>query len=298
MQSSLLSVQAAALSSDFRESLRLARSLKFQGVTLDAAAPVDLTQLSHTGYREVSNLVRSNDLTIVGLRATLDRKGLGVKADLDRQVAVIDRAMDAAVKLLAPLVCVDLLALPQPPMQTKPKPKISPEQAGLILIPSLESPAEPETPPVKVDTAALSQVQSVLMEIGARADRRGVRVAFSAGLSSFAALTFAIDSARCPWFGVDLNPVDVLRDDWDIDEVLSTLAKQLFHVQVKDAVVGTDRRTQPALVGQGDVNWRELMDRLKEADYRGAFTVDPTEQNDRIRASRAAIDVIAAQQPQ
>jgi sugar phosphate isomerase/epimerase len=292
MDRSTISIRA--LSPDLRESLRIARLLNFQGIALDATGSTDLTALSGSGYREVDHLIRSNDLTLVGLRASLDRKGLSRSADLDKQIATIDRAMDASSKLQAPLVCVDLLALPTPPTQGRPKPKITPEQAGLIVIPSLEEiPSEPDAP-VKVDTEALSNVTSAMIEIGSRADRRGVRVAFSAGLSSFAALIYAIESARCPWFGVDLNPVDVLRDDWNIDEVLSAVARQLLHVQVKDAALGNDRRTQPALVGHGDVNWRELMERLKEADYRGPLTVDPAEQSDRISAARVARETVMA----
>src|SRR5206468_871975 len=101
------------------------------------------------------------------------------------------------------------------------------------------------------DPAFVSQVSAALQELGSRADRYGVTVAVRSELASFASLDEALTAARCPWFGVDLDPVAILRDDWSADEVFSRLGPLIRHVRARDATLGADRRTQPAAIGRG-----------------------------------------------
>jgi sugar phosphate isomerase/epimerase len=59
-------------------------------------------------------------------------------------------------------------------------------------------------------------------------------------------------------------------------------------VRVRDALVGAEKRTRPAIVGQGSINWEEILSLLDDAAYRGWLTVDPTDLPDRPAASAAA----------
>jgi sugar phosphate isomerase/epimerase len=111
-------------------------------------------------------------------------------------------------------------------------------------------------------------------------------------LASFAALERALRAADCPWFGVDLDPVALLRDEWDADQVFSRLGAQIRRVRVRDAIGGAGGRTRPAVVGEGNTDWPALLSRLNEADYPGWLTVDPTELADRVAAARSARDVL------
>ncbi|MDB5172196.1 MAG: hypothetical protein JWN51_969, partial [Phycisphaerales bacterium] len=120
-----------------------------------------------------------------------------------------------------------------------------------------------------------------LSEIGRLADRYSVVVAFRSDLASLAALERAVAQAACPWFGIDFDPVAVLRDEWEMDETFSRLGALVRHVRGRDAVKGADRRTRPAVVGQGDTDWGTLLANLDAADYHGWITIDPTELPDR-----------------
>ena len=61
-----------------------------------------------------------------------------------RQKRMEDKTMEAAAGLQAPLVCTDLGPLPAPPAGRKPVKKVTPEMAGLILLPeSLQKEPEP-----------------------------------------------------------------------------------------------------------------------------------------------------------
>ena len=291
-----LAVVSAAVSSDPRLAPARSRDAGFRGLLFDAwSSSLTIPDLSASGRREFRQLLSSQDQQLVGLRWDAGARGLGPGADVDQALARLDRVMEAAAGLNAPLVCVDVGSLPEPPRQPKPKPAVTRQQAGLILLPTAADAAktaasttasEPSAPPP--DPSFVSQVDAALTEIGRRADRYGVTLAFRSELSSLAALDRALRQSGCPWFGVDLDPVSVLRDEWNLDEAFSHLGALVRHVRARDAVRGADRRTRPAAVGKGGVNWEQLLSNLDGAGYAGWVTVDPLELPDRHAAAIAA----------
>ena len=291
-------IVATALSTDPRQAAQRARALGFHGLQIDAVGPsLDVTQLSQTGRRELRHVLSSNDQQLVGLRAAVGPKGFGVGADIDRILARMQQIMESAKGLGSPLVCVDAGPLPEPARSPQPSAPIAPEQAGLIIIPTpSRAQAEPARPgpDTAPDPALVSHVDSVLAALGAVADRIGCSVAFRSDLASFAALERALASAACPSFGVDLDPVAILRDDWPIDEVFSRLGALVRHVRARDALVGADRRTQQAPIGRGSTNWEEFLAALDSAGYSGWITIDPLELPDRPAAAGAALNFLSA----
>ena len=285
-----LGVVASALSDDSRRAARASREMGFGGLLFDAfSSNLDLTHLSSSGRREFARLLTSQDQQLVGLRADLGAKGFGPGADIDRLLSRIDRVMEAAAGLAAPLICLDLGPLPPAPAQERAKPKITPEQAGIILIPTASPPPPTSAPVPPPDPVFVAQVAAAMADLGARADRYSVIFAFRADLASFASLEDALRRAACPWFGIDLDPVAVLRDDWSLDEVFSRLGPLMRHVRGRDAIAGPDRRAKAVPLGQGSTDWAALLRRLDESAYRGWITVDPVDLADRPAAAAGAV---------
>jgi sugar phosphate isomerase/epimerase len=283
-----LAVAASALSSDPRDAARIARQHGFHGMLFDAvSSALNIPELTSSGRRELRKLLSAHDQQLVGLRIDLGTKGLGLGSDVDRQIERLDRTMEAAAGLESPLVCVDLGPLPPATAAAKPKAAISPERAGLIIIPEAAEPAPVLSASVPPDPALVSLVHAALSELGSRADRYSVTLAFSNALASFAALQQALSAVRCPWFGVDLDPVAILRDDWSKDEIFSALGPLVRHVRARDAAVGPDKRTKPMVISRGDTPWSELLQSLDEAGYDGFITLDPMELPDRSAAAVA-----------
>src|SRR5215218_5766723 len=224
-----IGILAAALTMDARQAPRIARTLGFDGLLFDAYAPaLNLPDLSQSGRREFRHVLAEENRELVGLRADLGPKGLAPGVDVDRILSLWEKAMEAAAGLQAPLLCSDLGPLPAPPAEPKPVKTVTRGMAGLILLPNPIEEAPPPAPagPATMspaDLALAAQVDAVLIELGARADRFGVTVAFRSDLSPFVALERALNRANCPWFGVDLDPVSVLRDEWPTDEIFSRL---------------------------------------------------------------------------
>jgi sugar phosphate isomerase/epimerase len=224
---------------------------------------------------------------LIGLSASTGPKGVGPGADVDRLLRDLDCVLETAAGLAAPLLCLDVGPLPAPKREEKPQPKVTPEMAGLLIIPTAPKKPEIVEPGPAPDPAFAAQVDGVLIELGRRADRYGVTVAMRSELSGFSALHRALLASACPWFGIDLDPTAMLRDEWEVDEVFSRLGSLIRHTRGRDAIKGQGGRTQPAVMGKGDVRWEEIMQRLDEAGYAGPITVDPMELADRVAAARA-----------
>jgi sugar phosphate isomerase/epimerase len=273
-----LAVVAFALSAEPRLAIQLARGAGFAALQLEwRSEQLDVTALSGTGRRELRTLLRSSDLGLSGLRIDLGGKGIGPSADVDALLARMDAVMQAAVGLAAPLVCVDVGPLPAPQAPAAPKASASPLEGGLIIIP----PPAPVVAQTRVaqnpDPALAAGIDRALAELGGLADRYSIALAFRSELAGFDALERALRAADCPWFGIDLDPVAVLRDQWTIDEIFSRLGTMIRHVRGRDAILGADRRTKPAVIRRGSVQWDQLLGRLMESDYRGWITVDSLE---------------------
>jgi hypothetical protein len=291
-----LAVAAAAYDNDPRSAPLQARRSGFGGLLFDAySSALSLPDLSASGRREFLHLLSAQQQKLVGVRWDVTGKGLRPGGDVDQVIERLDRVMETAKGLVSPLVCTDLGPLPEPPAETKPRPKVSSQEAGLILLPTpadvaraadVASPERAAPPP---DPSFVSQVDAALVEFCRRADRYGVVLAIRSELSSFAAIERCLRAANCPWFGIDLDPVALLRDAWEIDEVFSRLGSLVRHVRARDATRGADRRTKPAVVGRGDTDWEHLLANLDGADYSTWITVDPVELPDRAAAASAAL---------
>ncbi|CAN5444621.1 hypothetical protein BH09PLA1_BH09PLA1_16340 [soil metagenome] len=287
---------AAALSDDPRQAMSQSRSMGLAGLVFDAfSANLSLPDLSGTGRREFTHILQSSAQSLVAIRADIGPRGFAPGADLDRLLAGLDRVMQVARDLKAGAVSIDLGPLPEPTEPVKAKSTITPEQAGLILIPSSsETSANAKTPAATPavrppDPAFASHVDGALQALCGIAERFQVRLGLHSSLSGFASLDRAMKSVRCPWFGVELDPVAMLPDRWSVDETFSRWGDSIVHVLARDATLGDAGRTRAMAVGAGDVAWEELLAALDSAGYRGWITLDPRDLPDPAGAMRSGL---------
>jgi hypothetical protein len=267
-----------------------------QGVQFDGlSSALDLTTLSASARRELRHVLSSQDEQLVGLRGDIGVRGFGIGADVDQAIARVGKLVEAAAGMSAPLVCIDLGPLPTAIDTSPPKPKVNADLAGLILLPERVDASDrptPLEPPTPADTAFISQLNAAMDELGRRADRFSCMLAFRSELASIASLKQAVTGVNCPWFGIDLDPVAVARDRWDMDRVFSEIGQLIRHVRGRDATVGAERRTQPARIGRGNVQWPELLANLNDAGYRGWMTIDPLELTDRAAGAEVGVSLL------
>lgn len=285
-----IGVVAGALSADARAAALAARAAGFAGVQFDAiTAGLDLTALSDTGRRQFRQMLRQQDVQLIGLRAQIGAKGFGPGADVDQVLWRIDRVLETAAALAAPLVCLDIGPLPPAPITetTATSPPISTAEA--ILLPTVARPKAVPRITRLPDPNAISQVDAALAELGKRADRYGVMIALRSELSALPSLHRALTGANCPWFAIDLDPVPLLCDQQPADEAFAALGNLIGHIRGRDAISGAAGRTRAAAVGKGSTDWRQLLALLDEAAFSGWITIDPMELTDRAAGAAAGL---------
>src|SRR5687767_13510270 len=144
------SVMASAISDDLRGAPRAARTTGFAGLVFDAYSPrLNLAELSATGRRDFKHLLSAQDQQLVGISVEIGPKGIGIGADVDRVIARLETTMETAVGLGTRLVVTDIGPLPSPPKEYRPPKPITPDEAGIILIPApkiVEPPPQPAEP--------------------------------------------------------------------------------------------------------------------------------------------------------
>lgn len=283
-----ISVLAHTFSNDIRDAVASARRAAFQGVVLDPSVFPSITEPSQTARREIIALFSRYEQPLVAIDLRLSNAGFSPKADLERELDRLDRAMEIARGLHCALVLADLGPLPPAPDEPAPRQKIDPALLGKLILPETVAP-KPTAAPVPRDEAFESYLQVALRELGTRCDRASCRIAFRSSLGSFASLNHAIKAADCPWFGVDLDPLLLLADEWPGDEVFSRLGRQITHVRGRDGLKGTGNRVTSTTIGKGVVEWRELMGQLRDADYQGAISVDPIDLPNRSASAVAGL---------
>jgi sugar phosphate isomerase/epimerase len=284
---------AAAFSDDARAAARIAHQFGFAGLQFDALTfGLDLTALSITGRREFRQMLAQQDQSLIGFRADAGAKGLCAGADVDALLWRWDRILETAAGLEAPLVCLQLGPLPAPEIQVVKPASVSQDQAGIILIPEPKPLAHAPPPPAPFDAPFAARVDEALVELGRRADRYGVMIALRSDLASLAALERAVRAARCPWFGIDLDPVAILSDGIAADEAFASVGPLIRHVRGRDAIAGAERRTRPAALGRGSTNWPQLLSLLDEAAFNGWITLDPIELPQRTAAASEGLQYL------
>ncbi|MFN4242786.1 MAG: sugar phosphate isomerase/epimerase family protein [Tepidisphaerales bacterium] len=315
-----LGVLASALSADLREAMELASACGAEGVQLAVGAggsggeragggadDTSLKALSRSGRRELLKRLEMQRLGLLSLVTTCGRRGFSPGADVDRVLEHLRTCIELAAELGRVVLCVDAGPLPPPPPSAATFPS-APTQAtggggaeplllGGLVLPTAEEKrrfAQPARPTASEprDEAFEAQLDAAWREVGALADRCGVRVAWRSGLASWRSLKRALDAAGCPMFGVDFDPVSVLGEPegWDgMEAAVGALAGRVWHVRVRDALRGSGGRTQPAPPGRGSLDWRALRQWLLDADFDGPVAVDPTELTDRLSGTRDAL---------
>jgi len=288
--SNKLSIRAVSLGDDLRQIAPLAQSIGYNGLQLDMAiGQLALAELSTSGSREVRHIISSSNLELDSLCAGIPADMLMNANQHDRVLWMFKRVLQTATSLSAGICCLDLGRIPGVAQEPVARPK-KPLASSLIIIPE-EAPIEPLEPQVDPkELAAWDGIDIIMRELGAMAEDAGIVLAFSTDLSSFSSLSRLLTGARCHWFGVDLDPVSVLRDRWDLERILDTIGTSIRHIRGRDAIRGSAGRTQPVTVGQGSTNWPQTLHLLDAGGYSGWVAVDTVELPDRVQAAQRAVN--------
>lgn len=232
-----LGISLKSLGLPFRRSLAPAQKLGVAAIELEATGELLPQNLTQTGRREITHLLRSHDLSVSALVCPL-RRGLDVADDLEPRMEQIRLTMALAFDLGPRLVIV---------------------QAGQV--------------PEKEDDPRFPLMKEGLEALGRHGDRTGVMIALDTGLDSPETLMAFLNRFDVGSLGVNFNPANLVISGHNPYDAVRTFHKRMIHAHAQDARRTSPNRMATVPLGHGDLDWMQLLANFEEIEYRGGLTV-------------------------
>jgi sugar phosphate isomerase/epimerase len=249
-----IAVPLANLKLPFLKALHTAAELGADAVEIDARGEVGPGQLSRTGLRQVRKMLDDLHLRVSAV-VYHTRRGYDVPDDLERRIDGTKRALQFAYDLGAAVVV---------------------NHVGRV-------PLEPQG-------AAWERLLQSLAEIGAHGQRVGATLAAVTGTEAGEDLARLIRSLPAGSLGATYDPGNLVIQGFSATSSLAALAEHVLHVHARDAVRDLTRgRGVETALGQGAVDFTEILGTLEQSGYRGYYTVVREQTDDLQRDLRQAM---------
>ena len=221
-------------------SIQSAAELNVKGLQLDVRTELRASELSSTGRRDLLHQIKEHGLTVASAVFPLNFP-LYEPDKIDVRVAAIRDAMRFAYSLQAKTLCL---------------------RVGQI--------------PTDVTSKERQLLVEALKDLARDANHIGTALAITPTNDSAETLQTLFTEVNTGPIGVDFDPAHFVMTRRPVTEALRTLHDRILHVQLRDAHAGNDgAQEQP--VGQGTVDWIEVLALLGEMDYRGWLTAIRTQ---------------------
>jgi sugar phosphate isomerase/epimerase len=225
-----------------RDQIYEAARLGARGVVVEATGDIAPHRLGETGRRELRHILRTVEMSLVGL-AFPTRRPFDTTDQLDERMRRADSAFAMAYELGTTIVLLRAGAVP---------------------------PAEEE--------ARLEVFTNTLLELGRRAEHHGVKVALETGADTGEKIKSFLDALGSPGLAASIDPGSILQAGIDPITTVRELASWVVHAYAKDA---TGSAGVPAINPRGfgfppgALDWEEYLGSFEEIGYRGFLTVWP-----------------------
>jgi sugar phosphate isomerase/epimerase len=225
-----------------RDQIHESARLGVKGVVVEAIGDVAPHRLGETGRREIRHILRSVEMSLVGL-ALPTRRPFDTTDQLDERMRRADAAFAMAYELGTKIVLA---------------------RAGTV--------------PPPEDEARLTVFTNTLLELGRRAEHQGVKLALETGADPGAKLKTFLEALASPGLAASIDPGSILQAGIDPIATVRELAAWVVHAYAKDA---TGSAGAPAVNPRGfgfppgALDWEEYLGALEEIGYRGFLTVWP-----------------------
>ena len=231
-------VDLASLHQPLRKSLETASRLGAEAVQMDAQGEIFPGRLSQTGVRHLRRLLDDLNLRVAAI-CFRTRRGYNVTDQLEQRVEATCQVMQLAYDLGSRVVT---------------------NHVGQV-------PGEPEGP-------EWDQLVDALLQLGRHGQHVGAMLAATSGSEEPAHMQQLLEALPEGLLAVHLDPGQLMVNGFSPSEYTGLLAKYVAHVHASDAVRDLARgRGEETKLGEGSVDFAEILGLLEQQGYDGYFTV-------------------------
>lgn len=236
---------------DWRECIKLAARSGYKGIEVNFDGRFDL-DCAHTTLKELKSCAEREDLRIVSVYSRQQWKTPISSRDPDKRRIGI-QALERLIEIAATLGAPSVLTIP-----------------GAVDNSILSS--EVEILPYQ---EVYQRVQEVLGELSRRAESAGVILALENVPNKFllSPLEFRkfLEDLQSPAIGCHFDVANCLYGGGYPQDWIRTLGNWIKAVHLKDYRLSVGTLSGFCAIFEGDVNWKEVCDALREIGYRGAL---------------------------
>lgn len=273
-----MSLRLAVATEDFgaplRRAVALAGRARVPGVRLNARHEILAEQMSATGLRQLGQYVRENRMQIAGLSCPT-RHSLADPAWLEERVTLIRSAMD----LVRPLQTSELLVpcglIPDPAAEA-PAATARPSAAEQPANPfsyAAASPRAAETSSPQNQFSTLCQVVSDLTSYG---NHVGCVLTLQLPNYDVSLLERLMKAVTTGPLRIAFDPAVAIFTGANVIDTYRRLYQHVGYVRARDGRRNSDYSGTETAVGEGVVNWDELLPTLVEAEFAGWVCIERT----------------------
>ncbi len=193
--------------------------------------------LTATGRREITHLLRSHDLAVSAINCPL-RRGIDVAVDLEPRLEYIRSAMTLAFDLGPRLVIIPVGGIPE-----------------------------------KEDSPERNTFKEALLDLGRFGDRTGVIVALDLGGGDPGVAAAFLSQLDTGSISIAYNPASLAVAGRNPHDAVKAIHRRLAMVHAQDARRVSPTRIGAVPLGHGEIDWLQLAADFTEIDYRGWWTI-------------------------
>jgi sugar phosphate isomerase/epimerase len=224
-------------------SLKSAADLGVKGLQFDLRNELRASELTETGRRDLLHQIKEHGLSVASAVFPLNYP-LYEPDKIDVRIAAIRDAMKFAYSIRATTLCIRVGRIPEEDASKE----------RLLLI-------------------------EALSDLARHANHVGTILAITPTNDSAETLRTLLDEIKTGPIGIDFDPAHFAMTKRSVVDSLRTLHNLVMHVQLRDGDAGIEGGQEEA-VGQGNVDWIEVLALLGEMDYRGWLTSIRTQGSD------------------
>ena len=143
-----------------------------------------------------------------------------------------------------------------------------------------------------LDSPEASAMLSQLEELGAEAERRGVKMGMETGPEAPQTMAGALERLSIPALGVNYDPANLLMAGFDWLGGVNALGRWIVHVHAKDARLTPAGKPEQTPLGEGSVDFPAFIGALRQVGFEGHVTLERESGDERTRDMRSGLALL------